>query len=97
MISRLITFLHACFVWYAETQFWASAIGARHFSPDRARSRLIRAVRGFLGPPLVRQLDPYRQEIHPRLYQSVLRMQATIREAFPETETDPLPPRVIAP
>lgn len=78
----LLTFIHACFVWFAEVQFWTRAIAMGAFDKTRSIERLVKASRGFLRSPLTDQLDPYRNEIHPDLYQGVRIMQATVESAF---------------
>ncbi len=72
-------YMQAAFVWYGLLHFWSQALAAGVFDPARARERLRIAARGFLGAPLVSQLEPFRSDLAPELPDAIGEMQHRVR------------------
>jgi hypothetical protein len=75
-------FLQACFVWYGLLQFWCLALPRSTFNPTRVRERMIMALKGFLGRPLLEQVAPYKTDISPDLLEAIEEMQAIVISAY---------------
>jgi hypothetical protein len=82
----LSSFLQACFVWYGLAHFWALALRERAFDPQRIKQRFIQAVCGFLGGPLVQNLETFLPGIYPEVVETIQKMQARVVNAFADNE-----------
>lgn len=70
---------HACFVWYGLLHFWCAALASDAFrSRGRVRAALMRAARGFLGPPITARLAEWRADIDPLLLETIDLLQAHV-------------------
>lgn len=76
------SFLEASFVWFGLLHFWCYAVKNATFDRLQTRSRLLKAAKGFLGPPLVDMLTD-RSRLNSSLIEAVEGMQMRVREAAP--------------
>jgi hypothetical protein len=81
-------FLQACFVWYGLLHFWGRALGSGGFPPTRIQARMLVALRGFLGGPLLDALAPWRSSIGEDLLEAIVVMQDAVVEAFTDVAPD---------
>jgi HEXXH motif-containing protein len=75
-------FLQACFVWYGLLHFWALALEAGAFEREEVHRHLGRALRGFLGAPLITLVQPWSEFIGDDLLSAIEKMQEAVRTAF---------------
>ncbi|MGO8938196.1 MAG: aKG-HExxH-type peptide beta-hydroxylase [Mycobacterium sp.] len=77
-------FLQACFVWYGLLHFWDLALRVKTFKgSDKARSRLAEALRGFVGSPLLDNLDNEdRKILRDDVSNAIETMQSRVKACF---------------
>lgn len=83
----LPTYLHAVFVWYGLLGFWTRMYPLGLFPEDRARSRIQRALYGFVRGAAIAEIEPFRGIIAPELFDTLTQMsraiQVQLEEALP--------------
>jgi HEXXH motif-containing protein len=84
----LSSYLHACFVWYGLIHFWALAIERNAFPTKGAAARLARATIGFLGEPLLADLDEATAAaVTPNIRSAIDSMQRSVQDTAKATGT----------
>lgn len=70
----LPTYLHAVLVWYGLLGFWTRVYPLGLLPEDRVRTRIQRALLGFVGGAAIAEIHPFRGIIAPELFDTLTRM-----------------------
>lgn len=81
---KVSSFLQACFVWYGLLHFWSLALRLKAFKDaGGARSRMARALGGFVGSPLLDNLCSEDQKIvRDDVSNAIETMQSRVKACF---------------
>jgi hypothetical protein len=85
---RLRPYLQAAFVWYGLLHFWTLALRAETFAPERIRTRIAIASRGFLRGRLDDPLQQFRKGIAEDLFWALETMQEHVVQSVADTLPD---------
>jgi hypothetical protein len=72
----LISYVHACFVWFGVLQFWRAAAASHEFTCDAVQSRIRRALVGFEDRQHVERLAVHQDVVSPSLMNVIKSLEA---------------------
>ncbi len=80
----LPTYLHAVFVWYGLLGFWTRVYPLGLWPEARVRSRVQRALCGFVRGAAIAEIEPFRGIIAPQLFDTLTQMSGAVHMQLDE-------------
>lgn len=80
----LHSFIHACFIWYGLSNFWAQAQVSGKFERPQVEQEFSRSISGFCGQNPVETLAPHAGMVRYDVYKIANSLQGRLKDVIPQ-------------